>query len=53
MQTIWKNCGILFGKIVAFYLEKLWYFTWKNCGISLGRIEASSILFDIHKTASL
>ena len=23
MQTIWKNCGILFGKIVAFHLEEL------------------------------
>ena len=23
MQTIWKNCGILFGKIVVFHLEEL------------------------------
>ena len=23
MQMIWKNCGILFGKIVVFHLEEL------------------------------
>ena len=40
MQIIWKNCGILLGKIVAFCLEKLWRFT---CSLIYTRIYISCV----------
>ena len=40
MQIIWKNCGILLGKIVAFCLENLWRFT---CSLIYTRIYISCV----------